>query len=56
MELNNTIATPLYKQLEEKIRKEIDTGERAAGSRLPTENELSETKRGEGGFGHTGNM
>ena len=43
MELNNTIATPLYKQLEEKIRKEIDTGERAAGSRLPTENELSES-------------
>jgi len=40
MELNNTIATPLYKQLEEKIRKEIDAGERAAGSRLPTENEL----------------
>lgn len=43
MELNNTIATPLYKQLEEKIRKEIETGERPAGSRLPTENELSET-------------
>ena len=43
MKLNNTIATPLYKQLEEKIRKEIDTGERAAGSRLPTENELSES-------------
>lgn len=43
MELNNTIATPLYKQLEEKIRKEIDAGERAAGSRLPTENELSES-------------
>ena len=40
MKLNNTIATPLYKQLEEKIRKEIDAGERAAGSRLPTENEL----------------
>ena len=29
MKLNNTIATPLYKQLEEKIRKEIDAGERA---------------------------
>lgn len=26
-----------------KIRKEIDAGERAAGSRLPTENELSES-------------
>ena len=43
MELNNTIATPLYKQLEEKLQKEIETGERPAGSRLPTENELSET-------------
>ena len=43
MELNNTIATPLYKQLEEKLRQEIETGERPSGSRLPTENELSET-------------
>ena len=43
MELNNTIATPLYKQLEEKLQHEIETGERPAGSRLPTENELSET-------------
>lgn len=41
MELNNTIATPLYKQLEEKLRQEIETGERPSGSRLPTENELS---------------
>ena len=39
MELNNTIATPLYKQLEEKLQHEIETGERPAGSRLPTENE-----------------
>lgn len=31
MELNNTIATPLYKQLEEKLQKEIETGERPAG-------------------------
>ncbi len=37
MELNNTIATPLYKQLEEKLQHEIETGERPAGSRLPTE-------------------
>lgn len=43
MELNNTIATPLYTQLEEKLQHEIETGERPAGSRLPTENELSET-------------
>lgn len=42
MELNNTIATPLYKQLEQKLQKEIESGERPAGSRLPTENELSE--------------
>ena len=39
MELNNTIATPLYKQLEEKLQHEIETGERPAVSRLPTENE-----------------
>ena len=25
MELNNTIATPLYKQLEEKLQHEIET-------------------------------
>ncbi len=42
MELNNTIATPLYKQLEEKLKSEIESGERPAGSRLPTENELSQ--------------
>lgn len=27
MELNNTIATPLYKQLEEKLQHEIETGD-----------------------------
>lgn len=43
MELNNTIATPLYKQLEQKLQKEIENGDRPAGSRLPTENELSAT-------------
>lgn len=42
MELDNTIATPLYKQLEEKLQTEIENGERPAGSRIPTENELSE--------------
>lgn len=42
MELDNTIATPLYKQLEEILRGEIESGERAAGTRIPTENELSE--------------
>ena len=41
MELNNTIAKPLYKQLEDQLKEEIDTGKRKAGSRLPTENELS---------------
>lgn len=43
MELNNTIAVPLYKQLEQKLLEEINNGERVAGSRLPTEHELSET-------------
>ena len=43
MELNNTIAKPLYKQLEDQLKEEIDTGKRKAGSRLPTENELSTT-------------
>jgi GntR family transcriptional regulator len=28
MKLDNTIATPLYKQLEEKLLKEIENGER----------------------------
>lgn len=43
MKLDNTIATPLYKQLEEKLQNEIENGVRPAGSQLPTENELSET-------------
>lgn len=42
MELDSTIATPLYQQLEDILRKEIERGERAAGTRIPTENELSE--------------
>lgn len=42
MELDNTIATPLYKQLETILQKEIENGERTAGTRIPTENELSE--------------
>lgn len=41
MKLDNTIATPLYKQLEEKLQKEIENGDRPAGSKIPTENELS---------------
>ncbi len=43
MELDNTISTPLYKQLEEMLREEINTGKQPQGSRFPTENELSET-------------
>lgn len=42
MKLDNTIATPLYQQLENKLLNEIDTGERPAGSKIPTENELSQ--------------
>jgi GntR family transcriptional regulator len=42
MELDNAIATPLYQQLEENLRKEIESGERSAGNRIPTENELSQ--------------
>lgn len=42
MELNSTISTPLYKQLEELILAKINDGTLIAGSKLPTENELSE--------------
>ncbi len=42
-ELNTEAATPLYKQLEETLRTEIENGSRPVGSRLPTENELSKT-------------
>lgn len=42
MKLDNTIATPLYKQLEELLLTEIKNGQRKAGSRFPTEKELSE--------------
>lgn len=38
--MDNTISTPLYKQLENTLRQDIDTGKIAAGSQLPTENEL----------------
>lgn len=41
MELDNGISIPLYKQLEEKLLNEIESGERPAGSKIPTENELS---------------
>lgn len=42
MELDNAIATPLYQQLENKLRQEIDSGMRPIGSKIPTENELSQ--------------
>lgn len=42
MALDYSIATPLYQQLEEILRDEIESGKRAAGTRIPTENELSE--------------
>ncbi len=42
MELNNTVSTPLYQQLEQTIRQDIDSGKLPAGSQLPTENELCE--------------
>lgn len=40
MTLDNTISTPLFKQLADTLRSAIDNGEYSAGSRLPTENEL----------------
>lgn len=40
MTLDNTISTPLFKQLADTLRSAIDSGEYPAGSRLPTENEL----------------
>ncbi|MDO5338183.1 MAG: GntR family transcriptional regulator [Eubacteriales bacterium] len=42
MELDSTISTPLYQQLENRLRQEIDSGQRPVGSRIPTENELSQ--------------
>ena len=42
MELDNAIATPLYKQLEKLILDKITNGTLTPGSKLPTENELSE--------------
>lgn len=42
MELDNTIAAPLYQQLQTILQEEIESGKRAAGTRIPTENELSE--------------
>ena len=40
--MDNTISTPLYRQLENTIRQDIDTGKFPPGSQLPTENELSD--------------
>ena len=42
MELDNAIATPLYKQLEKLILDKITNGTLTPVSKLPTENELSE--------------
>ena len=39
--LDNIAATPLYKQLEEILLNEIESGQRLPGSKIPTENELS---------------
>lgn len=40
MNMDHTLSTPLYRQLENTLRQDIDTGKFAAGSQLPTENEL----------------
>lgn len=42
MILDSTSSTPLYKQLEDTLREEMDSGRWPHGKRLPTENELSE--------------
>ena len=42
MSLDNTISTPLFQQLADKLRSAIDRGEYLPGSRLPTEKELCE--------------
>ncbi len=42
MELDNTIATPLYQQLGDIIQEEIESGRLPAGAQIPTEKELSE--------------
>lgn len=42
MELDNTIATPLYQQLGDIIKEEIESGRLPAGARIPTEKELSQ--------------
>lgn len=41
--LNSESAEPLYRQLADKLKKEMDDGILLAGSKLPTENELVET-------------
>lgn len=45
MVLDNTISNPLYKQLADTLRDEMDSGRWPQGKRLPTENELSEQYR-----------
>lgn len=41
-DLLSSSAIPLYEQMKDKIKEDIDNGTLVAGSRLPTENELSE--------------
>ena len=41
-DLFSSSAIPLYEQMKDKIKEDIDNGTLVAGSRLPTENELSE--------------
>lgn len=45
MKLDNSIVTPLYKQVEEMLLNEINSGHYQPGNRIPTENELSEHYR-----------
>lgn len=42
MRLNTQSAIPLYRQLAERIRADIDTGKHAVATRIPSENEMAE--------------
>lgn len=41
--LDNTSSKPLYEQLRDKFRQEIESGQRAPGSKFPTESEICKT-------------